>query len=650
MALHPTSWRASAAPTRTGLGPAIHRVMAWWLHIPALVFVAVALSTVCGADPGEDRQVDARGDPLPQGGVARLGSLRATHPAAILALVVVPGGSRIVTADERGSIRSWRAADGRLLWEVRDKTSVRALACSADGALLAVGGDEGVLRVLDPATGAGRLILLGHRGAVRALAFDPQGNLLSGSSGESMVRSWEANTGRELCAVRLLASANAITVSADGESVAVAAGLTVEVFDRGIGGAAPRRLAHPRQAFAVAFVGARTLVSASDDTSIRIWDTRRGEMLRELKGHEDGVHALAASPAGDLLASGGEDAVVRLWRMPAGEPIAVLRGSEGRVHALAFLPNQRVLLSAGDDRRLRFWGLGVNRCLEVVQGHVGRVVGVNFLPDGERVLTAGADGTVRLWSVRRGTQLRVVDVKRRLTCLSHSTESFAVGDSIGRVVLGTLAPDAVPERVIEAHTRWVNAVALSSDGRTLVTGAQDNTLRVWDARTGARRQSFEDHEDGVRCVDISADGTSVAYGCWDGLVRVRDLETGKIRWSACHARSGVLGVRFVGSGSVATAGADGTLRVWDARTGRQTAATRLGPHRLFALAVGPGGDSMAVGDECGTVALLRLDNRAKTTLGVHQGYVNDLAFSPDGRLLVSVSADGTGLVWRIMGH
>ena len=99
----------------------------------------------------------------------------------------------------------------------------------------------------------------------------------------------------------------------------------------------------------------KTLASASEDTTVRLWDAATGGTRATLKGHEGRVSAVAFSPDGKTLASESEDRTVRLWDAATSEPRATLKGHKGRVSAVAFSPDGKTLASASEDRTVRLW-------------------------------------------------------------------------------------------------------------------------------------------------------------------------------------------------------------------------------------------------------------------------------------------------------
>ncbi|RYO79252.1 hypothetical protein DL764_010034 [Monosporascus ibericus] len=195
----------------------------------------------------------------------------------------------------------------------------------------------------------------------------------------------------------------------------------------------------------------KTLASASDDKTVRLWDAATGAQWQTFEGHSDYVNAVAFSPDGKTLASASRDGTVRLWDAATGAQRQTLEGHSDYVNAVAFSPDGKTLASASGDWTMRLWDAATGAQRQTLEGHNDWVKAVAFSPDGKTLASASNDGTVRLWDAVTGAQ----------------------------------------RQTLKGHNDWVKAVAFSPDGKTLASTSGDETVRLWDAATGAQRQMLE---------------------------------------------------------------------------------------------------------------------------------------------------------------
>ncbi len=243
---------------------------------------------------------------------------------------------------------------------IKDHTNtVRAVAFSPDGKLLATAGDDKSIRILDVATGQ-RKGRIPHDAEVYCLAFSPDGATLASGGAGRAVTLWDVATWERQRTI------------ADGDPGSIA-GLTF----------APdgRRLAT---------VGYQKKIAI-------LWDVDLGKPVASLEGHTDYVNAAAFSPDRKTLATVSDDGTVRLWDSATGKANAPFKAHDGAVHCLAFSPDGRKLATGGKDRTILIWDVVTGQVIRPVLEEQGSVVFVGWTPDGRIVSTTYRDG-VSLWN------------------------------------------------------------------------------------------------------------------------------------------------------------------------------------------------------------------------------------------------------------
>jgi len=256
-----------------------------------------------------------------------------------------------------------------------------------------------------------------------------------------------------------------------------------------------------------------------------IWDVTDGETIAKLTGHSDSVTATAFSPDGEMVATGGMDGRVRVWRRlgkddyRAWEFLTELQGPD-EVMWLRWHPKGPVLLAGSNDSTVWLWQLPSGNTMQVFAGHTGPVQCGDFTPDGKRIVTACADNTLIYWDPRSPTPLfKLTGQDARfdlggITSLAVNPASTVavVGGANGGVRVVSLSKGEVisalgghtEEQSVEAIV-FVNIVgavdgssapAGSAGAGTVVTGATDGKVCIWDLSTNRLRTTLE-HKDAV---------------------------------------------------------------------------------------------------------------------------------------------------------
>ncbi|KAF2468687.1 WD40 repeat-like protein [Lindgomyces ingoldianus] len=401
---------------------------------------------------------------------------------------------------------------------------------------------------------------------------------------------------------------------------------------------------------AVAFSpDSKTLASASDDKTVKLWDVQSGAVLQTLKGHDDWVKAAVFSPDGETLVSASHDTTVKLWDAGSGAALQTLEGHKGELRAVAFSPDAKSLASASEDKTVKMWDVGSGAVLQTLEGHEGEVRAVAFSPDGKTLASASYDKTVKLWDAGSGAVVQTLE--------GHNDGVNAVAFSPDGKTLASASDDktvrvwdagsGVVLQTLESHNDGVNAVAFSPDGKTLASASDDKTVKLWDAGSGAVLQTLKGHEDWVNAVAFSSDGKTLASASDDKTVKVSDAGTGAAVQTLEGHEDYVNTVAFSPDGkTLASASDDKTVKLWD--VGSAAVLQTLEGHGdlVRAVAFSPDGMTLASASHDWMIKLWDTGSGAVLqTLKGHEDWVNAVAFSPDGKTLASASHDKTVKLW-----
>ncbi|MBX0328910.1 helix-turn-helix domain-containing protein [Oscillochloris sp. ZM17-4] len=562
-----------------------------------------------------------------------------------------PDGQLMAAGSSNGEIHVWRTNTYEHRFTLDGQTWVETLAFSPDSRLLASGSADPAIQLWDCATGTLSARLEGHVATVRSLCFSPDGALLASAGDGSTLRLWDMEA-RE-CRAALRGQRGTIWSVAfhPGGHLLASAGDGILLWDVAGGRQVARLDEHQAPVAAVAFSpDGATLASASYDHSIKLWDIPAGRCRTTLHGHTGDVRAVAFRPDGTALVSGSEDQRIRMWDPASGEARGSVHEPANRVRALAFSADGALLASGSHDQNVRLWDIEHRQCLTLFQGHINQLRTLAISPDG-RSLALGVAEQIYLLDPLDGV------IRRRLPGHAEWIQSLAFSPDGALLASGSddhsvriwHVYDGAPAQLLCGHQAWVQAVAYSADGRLLASCSADHTVCLWDAATGALRQTLRAHTHHVWTVAFSPDGAWLASAGADETIRLWDLHAATCQYELPGHSGSVWSLAFTpDSRRLVSGGHDRLVNVWDIQQGRRAHTLAGHENRVVSVAVSPDGRWIASGGDDRTVRIWDLRSGGCVHIGRgHRRAVVSLTFSPDAALVYSGGEDGAVRVWGV---
>lgn len=434
---------------------------------------------------------------------------------------------------------------------------------------------------------------LRHADRVNAIAYSPNGAKLVTASRDGTAKVWDLGNGREILTYR---------------------GHRESPVD-------PKAQANVLRVSDVAFSPDGKSIASVCENELHVWNAVTGKATSQITrkdNPEKPFKALAWSPDGQSVAAGGDDQVVRVYHLEAEKPTFVSSPQAGRIEGLAFAPNGKLIASVNNVGQLTVYCPGAANpiSLGTPVSNTGEAYDVAFTADSSGLLTAGKDARAKLTAGPKSD-----------------------GQNDGNT--------AQTLREYLGHTEAVRSLDVSPDGKTMVTGSADRTVRVWDVTSGKQVRSFQGHIAEVVAVALRPDSRQVASAAEDGTIRLWELSTNDDHRSLLDATDSLWAIAYSPNGKrVATAGADRVVRIYSASTGKLEASL---PPQIAAVTslVFVTNDRLAVagGDRVVRVWDLASAKALKELTG-HESAVLALSGTPDGKILVSGSADRTVRAWN----
>ncbi|WP_254721813.1 WD40 domain-containing protein [Kovacikia minuta] len=287
-----------------------------------------------------------------------------------------------------------------------------------------------------------------------------------------------------------------------------------------------------------------------------------------------GVISVAFSPDGQRLATSDTSSDIQIWEVSSGRQLLICKGHNHWTWAVAFSPNGQFLASASDDYLVKLWDAQTGDCLKTFVGHTYSVNAIAFSPNGHFLATSSQDATIRLWDLRIS---------------GHSSPTIACEDR------SDVANDSMQ---LLGHLSRVWSVAFSPDGKTLASGSEDQTIKLWDWHTGECLKTLTGHQGWIKAIAFSSIGTHLASGSFDHTIKIWDGETGACLRTLYGHTSTVTTISFSPDGQLlASSSYDQTLKLWDVQTGQCVKTLYGHGNRVWSVAFSPTGQQLASGGD-----------------------------------------------------
>ncbi|BAZ39777.1 hypothetical protein NIES4101_57330 [Calothrix sp. NIES-4101] len=391
------------------------------------------------------------------------------------------------------------------------------------------------------------------------------------------------------------------------------------------------------------------LASASRDKTIKLWDATTGKPLKTLTGHSSYVNGVGWSPDGTTLASASDDNTIKLWDVTTGKPIKTLTGHTSGVNAVVWNGDGRTLASTSWDNTIKLWDVTTGKSFKTLTGHSSEVIDVEWSTDGKNLASASRDKTIKLWDVTTGKLLK--------TLTGHTSEVYGVAWSTDGKNLASASRDKTiklwdvttgkPLKTLTGHSEVVIGVAWSPDGKTLASASSDKTIKLWDTITGKPLKTLTGHTSTVMGVAWSVDGKTLASASWDNTIKLWNATTGKTIKTLTGHSEVVDGVAWSPDGkTLASASWDNTIKLWNVTTGKPLKTLTGHTSGVYGVGWSPDGKTLASASSDKTIKLWdATTGKPIKTLTGHSEVFIDVGWSPDGKTLASASSDKTIKLW-----
>jgi WD40 repeat protein len=538
-----------------------------------------------------------------------------------------------------GTLKRWDVATGR---ELQSFPGIAAVSYSADARLAITGFSAPKLALFDTATGREIHTLSEKPGVIKGAKFSPDGRTVLSITADleghgDTVKLWDTATGKEI-------GGFTPPVNVTPELAKIMPGFTPQpVIDAGQIAFAP---------------DGRSLLYATGTGKPKLIDPATGKELRSFQGDAKLLVGapVAISPDGRMALTSGGELSLALWDFAAGTTLRSLTKHASMVHSVSFSPDGRSLL-VGDVWKPKLWDISAGRQLRSFGGKYTVHQHAAYSPDGRYVLSAGA-GPPTMWDAATGNEVRSFSELRKILEVNDLLALSADGRYALTVVQGKAikiwdVASGKDPRIIDGQADTIRSAALSPDGRFALTGNQDGTMKIWDAATGKDLRTFSGNavfSSEVSAAVFSPDGRFILANGISTLpdFNVTELTIKKARQGEEALSAGERAYLSRFDNPDANKNEGKAFVLWDAASGKPVRS--FGGHKSFigALAFSPDGRFILSSSWDSTLRLW--DAATGKELRRFEGHteaIDSIAFSPDGRHAATGSFNGWVSIWDV---
>ncbi|HTI49584.1 MAG TPA: protein kinase, partial [Planctomycetaceae bacterium] len=510
-----------------------------------------------------------------------------------------------------------------------------------------------------------------NSGTIWWLAWSPDGRLLA--VGGQDVRIWDPSTRRTVAVLQRSLPIDEdrdegdwpIAWSPDGKQLAIAtSGNLIRIWD-------------PREGTELASVGpqatrpnriawspdAKQLATGDKSGNVRIWELGGDPKPALLRGNVEWVRSLQWSPDGRFLAAGDNfHGWLDVWD-PARRKLAKsFKAHSHFIKGLAWSPDNRFLATGSKDQRLKVWNTETWTASLEIRAHLGSVDAISWSPDGKWMASGGADTNVKIWDAATGRSANTLRGHRsRVRAVAWSPDGARVA-SAGTDNTVRLWEPFRPQDNLPVNGRA--PVAWSPDGnRLLCNRVEYGVIGLFDSRSAALERELRfDGGHSSFSLDWSPAGNRVVTGHHDGSIKLWDAASGRELWhvAAAHARpeddaDEVRSLHWKPDGRLlASGGMDRTVKIWDPAAGKLVETLRIHEAPVGSVQWSPDGRRLAAKDFSQSIKVWNTETwRIDMTLKCHPFFTIDadgrysLAWSPDGGRLAAGTSEGWVIIWNM---
>jgi WD40 repeat protein len=485
------------------------------------------------------------------------------------------------------------------------------------------------------------VVQTGHSSTVRSVAFSPDGKILASLGLEGTIKLWDIASGKQIRSLGNSEATGSLAFSPDGKTIATASFKTrsVMLFSVVTGELIKTfPLADHVIIWQVRFSpDGETIATVGYNCQIKFWNVRDGTERRTVYRGSIGCKVtIDFSPDGKYLAAASDDN--RIWMLEVGtEEISGITTTSRDISSITFSPDGRLLAEGGSGAEIKIFDVRRQILIRAFpKSHSGAIMSLAFSADGKTLASGGNDGSVKLWNVDDPSIPRTLSGHSQgVQCVAFSPTGNTIASGGADDTIKIWNAETADVRTLAGVASTVFSIDFSPNGRTLAMAREDKVVQIWNAESGNEVRTLVGHADLVWTTAFSPDAKLLASGSADRSIRIWDLETGRTVKELLGHAGAVKRLAFSPDGKTLASGdSTGRIILWNVGTGeKREIPVAADIKQIDALVFSPDGSMLASSGwqpvklwDVTTLGLLR-------DAGPLYSMVSAIAFSRDGKTI-----------------
>ena len=552
------------------------------------------------------------------------------HSLGVATAVFSPDGKRMVTSSLDNTVKIWEVNTGLLLGDLRGHTdTVLAANYSPDGKIIVTAAEDGMIKIWDANTTVLLRDIKAHAGKIYMAEFSPDGKKIVTASEDRTAKVWEIASGKMLADLKgHSAPIWPAWFSPDGKKI----------------------------------------ITGSNDGVSKIWDASSGTLLVDLLGHSLEIGSAEFSPDGKKIITSSMDSTVKIWDAATGKILIDLSEHIDYVRFAHFSPDGKKFLSGSNDGKVKIWDVSTGKKLFELLGkkkepgdnfadyYPDVVMAAHFSPDGKKILTAYMDSTAKIWDAATGKL--ILNIKKDYEYVNSASFS---PDGKKFVLALAYAHAAVYDEAtgkllsdLKGKVNQIQAPQLSKDGKKILVSAISGPAKLLDAATGELIAKFQCDGNDARYIfaSFSPDEKKILVTNYlANTLRVYDAITGALLLELKGHTKEAFGHFSSDSKRITTYASDSTCKIWDATNGKIIYTIKGNkPESFFGQSFSTADGKKIIGcsQQDGTISIWNTETRKlEKEIKAHEKFITAFNLSPDKKKILTTSEDSTAKIWEV---